>query len=327
MTPPRDVVGELRRFFHQEKIPHAAGVLVAVSGGRDSMVLGEGMARLGGMRWAVASVNHGLRAEAAAETAMVMAAAERWGVAGEVISLVPPAEKPQGLLAWARDARYAALEGVRQKAGFAFIATAHHAQDQAETVLVRLARGGIVRGMRARRGAVLRPLLGLFPEDLDRFAEKHALAWAEDASNHDRQHLRARIRDEALPALKAAMQRDPVEALSHWAEQMAEDDSFLSQCAETALADATATGSASPSKIALSLLQIAPRPVARRILLLWWNQLRWQQSVKTPPAQRQLDDLLDGHGVQLSGGRIENADQHLVFVPDARPKPDGDTVS
>jgi tRNA(Ile)-lysidine synthase len=294
-------VGELRRFFHAQHITADEGLLLAISGGRDSMVLGEATARLcerSPRRWHVATVDHGLRAEAKEETAFVRAAAKRWGVSCDVIRLTPPAQMDHGLLAWAREARYAALERVREKRGSAWIATAHHAQDQAETLLVRLTRGGALRGMPARRGAMLRPLLALMPEDLAHFARKHAVAWREDASNADPQHLRARLRAQVMPALQAAAQTDSVAALAHAAETLREDDDFLNEAAGELWREAAGRGELSTATVSLAFLKRAPRPLVRRAMRAW---LRAAGIVDVSSAT--LAELGAGHGARLPGGR------------------------
>ena len=297
----KDAVGELRRFFHTQRIAADDGVLVAISGGRDSMVLGEAMARLSERsprRWSVATVDHGLRPEARQETALVRAAAKRWCVECEVIRLKPVAEMPHGLLAWARDARYAALDKARLKRKHAWLATAHHAQDQAETLLLRLARGGALRGMPERRGALLRPFLALLPSDLAHFAEKHRVQWKEDPSNRDPQHLRARLRAEVVPAFQAAAQTDVVAALAHAAEALREDEDYLAAAAGDFWRGAAGRGELSATTVPLALLKTAPRPLVRRALLAW---LRASGIGDVSAAS--LAALCAGHGIRLPGGR------------------------
>lgn len=265
------------------------------------MVLGEAMARLSEeapRRWSVATVDHGLRADARKETAFVKAAAKRWGVECDVVRLQPTADMPHGLLAWARGARYAALDKVRLKRKHQWLATAHHAQDQAETLLVRLARGGALRGIPALRGTVVRPLLSLLPSDLAHFAEKHEVRWMEDPSNRDPQHLRARLRAQVMPVFQAAAQTDIVEALAQAALSLHADDDFLNEAAGDLWRDAAGRGELSAATVSLKLIKTAPVPLLRRGFVAW---LRAAGVVDVSRAS--LAALCAGHGVRLPGGR------------------------
>jgi tRNA(Ile)-lysidine synthase len=147
-------------------------------------------------------VDHGLRPEASAELDLAAEHAERLGVAFARTTLsVPPGGNLQ---ARARAARYGALEVAQQAAGAALLATAHHADDRAETVLLRLLRGAGPKGLAvlpARAGSRIRPLLRARKVDVLAHLERHRIAFAEDPSNRDRRYLRARVRDEVLPLL------------------------------------------------------------------------------------------------------------------------------
>jgi tRNA(Ile)-lysidine synthase len=152
--------------------------------------------RATGTRLAVATVDHGLRAEAAAEAAGVAAAAAALGL-------------PHDTLAWrgwsgrgnlqdaARQARRRLLADWARARGLARVALAHTADDQAETVLLRLARGSGVdglAGMAEEAGLFLRPLLGVGREELRAWARAQGLAWVEDPSNADPRYDRVRAR-------------------------------------------------------------------------------------------------------------------------------------
>jgi tRNA(Ile)-lysidine synthase len=211
MMQKRDLIGELRRFLHEARIERDAGVLVAVSGGRDSMALARAFMLLNGRSetpWRVhgAVVDHGLRKESAREASFAQGTLLHWGVGCETIRLSPPPRFAEGALAWAREQRYAALETIRNALGFRYVATAHHLDDQAETFLLRLVRGAApatLVGMRPVQGALLRPLLAVRRADIDRFVKKHGVPFVDDPSNEDAAHPRARVRHELLPLLEA----------------------------------------------------------------------------------------------------------------------------
>jgi tRNA(Ile)-lysidine synthase len=182
-----------------------ARLLCAVSGGPDSMALLDVLARLRpklGFELVAHGVDHGLRAEAAAELARAEAHAIALGVpfARTVLAVAPGGN----LQARARNARYAALEAAARDAGGALIATAHHADDRAETVLLRLLRGSGPRGLAvlpARAGERVRPLIRARRSDVLLHVRRHRVPFSEDPSNRDRRHQRVRVRAELLPLL------------------------------------------------------------------------------------------------------------------------------
>ncbi len=185
----------------------AAGetVLVAVSGGPDSMALLHVLARLRrelGCRLVAHGVDHGLRPEAGAELGRAAAFAEGLGVP---FGRSRVAVEPGGdLQARARRARLEALRRAAGEAGAATIATGHHADDRAETVLLRLLRGSGPRGLAClppRAGELIRPLLLARRADVEAHVRRHGVPFSVDPSNEDRRFLRSRVRYELLPLL------------------------------------------------------------------------------------------------------------------------------
>lgn len=204
---------------------------VAVSGGPDSLallLLAHGA--LPG-RVAAATVDHGLRPEAAAEAEFVAAICAGLDVPHRTLA-VRVANAGEGLQAAARAARYAALEDWRTGEGIAWIATAHHADDQAETLLMRANRGagvGGLAGIRPRNGAIVRPLLGWRRAELAEIVHAAGLTPIDDPSNRDARFDRARIRTllAAVPeisvsglATAAARLADAADALEWTAERL-----------------------------------------------------------------------------------------------------------
>jgi tRNA(Ile)-lysidine synthase len=218
-----------------------SGLLLAVSGGWDSTFLMLASAHLAPelrLRLEVASLDHGLRPESAAEVETVRLQAEALGLAFHTAELaVGPGS---GVEARARELRYAALERIRLRAGLDWVVTAHTASDQAETLLMRLARGTSLRGagaIRARAGRVLRPLL-----EVTRAEGKEALAALgggvpfDDPMNRDPSFFRVRVRTGALPALEAAAGFGVARQLARFAQLAGEDEAFLSGLASEAYA-------------------------------------------------------------------------------------------
>jgi tRNA(Ile)-lysidine synthase len=199
-------------------------ILVAVSGGPDSMALLHVLARLApkhGFSVTAHGVNHGLRPEASAELELAQKLARSLDVPFARTDLQLAAGG--NLQARARAARYAALEVARASAGAHYIATAHHADDRAETVLLRLLRGAGPRGLAAlpaRAGNRIRPLLRARRSDVLTHLDRHALTFATDASNHDRRFQRVRVREEVLPLL-TELSPGIVNHLNHLADKLA----------------------------------------------------------------------------------------------------------
>jgi tRNA(Ile)-lysidine synthase len=168
---------------------------IAVSGGPDSMALLHLAHGAFPDRIAAATVDHGLRAASAEEAAIVA----RWCAERAIPhAILHPEQGPDGnIQAWARTARYALLEGWRVARHIDMIATAHHADDQLETLVMRLNRGAGLSGMagvRARTGRIVRPLLGMRKAELLAYAREQGLPHAEDPSNIDPRFDRAALR-------------------------------------------------------------------------------------------------------------------------------------
>lgn len=180
-------------------------VLAAASGGGDSQAMLSVLARLApslGFSLRAHGVDHGLRAEASRELDFAQALAERLQVPFERTRL--SLERGGNLQARAREARYAALRAAAAPHD-ALIATAHHATDRAETVLLRLLRGAGPRGLAVlapRAHDVIRPLVRASKRDVLLHLQRHSLEFAEDPSNADAAFLRVRVRHEALPLLE-----------------------------------------------------------------------------------------------------------------------------
>lgn len=182
-----------------------ARVLAAVSGGPDSMAMLHALARLRDdldFSLVAHGVDHGLRASAAAELDVAEAFARSLDVAFDRTRV---AVAPGGnLQARARDARYAALAAAASSSGCDRVATAHHMNDRAETLLMRLLRGAGPRGLAVlppRAGDRIRPLLRADRAAIDAHLARHAVPFAVDPSNRDPRFLRARVRHELLPLM------------------------------------------------------------------------------------------------------------------------------
>ncbi len=183
----------------------AGTALAAVSGGPDSVALLDLLVRTQdshGLRLVVAHADHGIHPESGRVAEQVRALAASHGLPFETTQLKLGASAGETL---ARARRYAWLEEVRIRVGAAFIFTAHHADDQVETVLMRALSGSGpagLSGMAAMRGRLVRPLLPFSRADLAEYARERGLtAWV-DPANADPRHLRSWIRTQLLPEIR-----------------------------------------------------------------------------------------------------------------------------
>jgi tRNA(Ile)-lysidine synthase len=233
----------LERLF--APVAQEPAVALAVSGGADSLALmllarrwTDGLAQP--PRLQVYSLDHGLRSEAADEVAMVLRVAADLGMSATGLRWT--GDKPHtGVQEAARVARYRLIGQAMASDGIGVLLTGHHQQDQAETVLMRMAHGSGIEGLKGMSPLadvegvrVFRPLLGVDPLMLRQIVEDAGLTPALDPSNQDTHYERVRWR-QAMPAL-SELGLDAA-AFSVFAERMAEADAAIAQIADGCFAE------------------------------------------------------------------------------------------
>ena len=211
-------------------------VLAACSGGPDSLALAAALAFVApraGLAAGAVTVDHGLQPGSADRAAAVAATLGGLGL-GPVRAVAVTVDGVGGPEAAARTARYAALKTTAADLGATAVLLGHTLDDQAETVLLGLARGSGARslaGMPPRRGIFLRPLLGVRRRvTIGACAAQGLAPWA-DPHNADRRFARVRVRLDALPALEAALGPGVAEALARTADQLRDDAEVLEKIA------------------------------------------------------------------------------------------------
>lgn len=213
--------------------------LVALSGGADSVALLRVLValspRIGAKVFAI-HAHHGLRGTSAdADAAFCRALCKELGVPFKLARL--KLQKGPALAERARAARYRALEKERVRRQADWVALAHHAGDQAETVLARLGRGapvGGLAGIPAVREPFVRPLIDEPRAAIENYLKNLGQEWREDPSNASDSAERNRIRAQAIPALEAALERPVGEALARVGAESAELAGFVSDEAHKA---------------------------------------------------------------------------------------------
>jgi len=248
-------------------------VLAATSGGADSLALASATAFIAprlGWRAGLLTVDHQLQ-EGSQERAVAVA---QWAASAglkpaEVLTV--RVDGPGGPEAAAREARYAALATAAKKLGARVVLLGHTQDDQAETVLLALARGSGPRGLSGMPATRVidgvefaRPLLGVSRQTCrDACAAQGLLPW-EDPHNADPAYARARVRHEVMPCLSKALGSDVVPNLARTASMIATDSAYLDSLASVAFGRCVVDGGLSVAELAQ-----LPDPLRGRVLHAW----------------------------------------------------------
>jgi tRNA(Ile)-lysidine synthase len=280
-------------------------VVVAVSGGADSVALLRALQALktaGAGRLIAAHCNHRLRGDASeGDAAFVKELCQRLRVPCEVGMVdVPASERGDGLEAAARGARYAFLSQIAQQHGARYLATAHTADDQAETILHRIVRGTGLAGLagipRVRPlnplTTLIRPLLWARRHEVLEYLSGLDQDFRQDATNLESRFTRNRIRLELLPQLAEQFNPAIVEALLRLGQLAGEAQEVLSSAADELFERAVSRMGSAGWRIDARPLHGQPRYLIREMLIGLWRQAGWpEQSMGLTEWQR-LAELL-----------------------------------
>jgi tRNA(Ile)-lysidine synthase len=250
-----------------DMLPEGSRVLCACSGGADSTALLHLLCHTPGLTVAAAHYNHALRgADADRDERFVRQLCQRLGVElfcgrGDVAAYA--SQHHLGVEEAARKLRYAFLEETADRYGFDRIATAHHAEDNAETILWNLVRGSGTRGLSGIppvRGKIIRPLLNVTRPQIEAYLRENGLSCVFDSSNRADDNPRNRIRHHVLPLLMAE-NPSAMEHIAAAAESLRSDDAYLSALAQTFITDHLQDGA-----LPIPELLALPEPVGARVL-------------------------------------------------------------
>lgn len=247
--------------------------LVATSGGADSLALAAAAAFVApreGRRAGLLTVDHRLQAGSAEHAAAVALWGSSAGLApAEVLTV--DVNGRGGPEAAAREARYGALAAAARRLGAQAVLLGHTQDDQAETVLLALARGAGPRGLSGMPAARIidgvefrRPLLGISRQTCRAACAADGLDPWEDPHNADPSYARARVRHDAMPALLKALGPDVVPNLARTASLIAADSGYLDSLASVALGQSLVDGG-----LSVAALESLPDPIRTRVLHAW----------------------------------------------------------
>jgi len=250
-------------------------LLLACSGGRDSVFLTEILHAAGFSALTLLHLDHGLRPESAADAEWV----QRFGVKHKmpvVVERIDVADLAKqnglGLEESGRNARYDFFTRTARRLGCSRVLLAHHADDQVETFLFRLLRGTGANGLRGmavrserRYGdftlEVLRPILHIWRAEIDRFVSHYEMDFSEDSSNAHPRWSRNRIRHELMPHLEQVMQRPVRSQIAHAVELLRAEAAFV-EAAELALGPM-------PMQLDVAAMRALPLALQRRRIHRW----------------------------------------------------------
>lgn len=305
-------------------LPPTSGVLLALSGGADSRALLHLLAadaKKHGYPLHICHVHHGIRAgEADRDEQRCRDLAAVYDCPVHVLHADVPAlakQSGESTEMVGRRVRYDYFSTLMREYSLPLLATAHHADDHAETLLMRLLVGTSTTGLGGispvqpfADGYLVRPMLHTTRAEILAYCEKHALAYVTDSTNADTAYLRNHIRAALMPAIEQ-MVPHPQTQLLRTGQLLREDDELLQTLAAQAFADAiTPTGA-----LRLDALRQAPLPLQRRMLLLWIRQSKEDVRIDFCHVQALLALIETGHGMaDLPGNLRAKVDGHRLCL-------------
>ncbi|HZD17973.1 MAG TPA: tRNA lysidine(34) synthetase TilS [Actinomycetota bacterium] len=316
------VTGTVRR--HELLLPGET-VVVAVSGGPDSVCLLHALVdlrRLLRVRLEVFHMDHGLRAGSDADAAYVRRTAERLRLPFRLSRAQGGPTPGASVEDWARQVRYRALALAMRDAGASKGATAHTLDDQAETVILGLLRGGgldALAGIPPVHGDVVRPLLEVTRDEVEAFYRAKHLRPRTDPTNRDTRLLRNAVRLKAMPALRRAAGREIRTTIARTAAVLRRDADLLRRLATEAaveLVEETPDG----ARVLATALASLPTAIGARVL----REAAYRSGVV--PTAGDLDALLDlargrpGRRRDLTAGSTASRDREYVSFSRASPE-------
>ncbi|MFO1482239.1 MAG: tRNA lysidine(34) synthetase TilS [Verrucomicrobiaceae bacterium] len=285
--------------------------LLAISGGRDSVALLHLLLEAGFTKLILCHLNHGLRGkESDGDAAFVERLAKKHGLKCEMETqpVATMAKKQRlSLEAAAREARHAFLLRMAEKHDAWIVFLAHHAEDQAETILANLCRGSGLGGLAGMRLVqrldsglhLVRPLLHVRRSEIDAYLKSKRLRFCEDSSNTSPKHRRNRLRHEALPLLNDIYARDVASLITRFGSLAERDDDCLQS---EAMAYLSAEGRLNDDRslpITKELLSLHPA-VLSRVFALWLREVCELHGIDSDIIEGAMDMLAAGGPAKMN---------------------------
>lgn len=309
-------------------------VIAGVSGGPDSMALLYILKELRGeMAFSVAAahVNHGLRPEAAREQEFVEEQCRGWQIEcfTKTVDVRQRARQTKTSLEDAgRQVRYAFFRQLLQDLEADVIATAHHQDDQAETVLMHLLRGAGMQGLRGimpRNGKLVRPLLQRNKKELLAYLQEQEIDYCVDQSNQDEKYLRNRIRHQLIPLLQQAYNPQITESLSRLAEIIGAENELLQMTVQGYWRQLVCAQDESGVEMDAEGFKALPLAAQRRLAIMALSLVGGQEGWETRDVEKVLG-LLHKPGsakiLQLKKGIILNKSYDRIIFTNHWPETD-----
>lgn len=321
LTP---AIADVRRAVRQALPPGPDRVLVGLSGGPDSLALAAALAFEGpraDVRVGAIIVDHGLQHGSDEVAARAAKQARELGL-DPVLTRRVRVDGPGGPEGAARRARYEAFDAALDETGASFVVLAHTLDDQAETVLLGLARGSgpaSLRGMSPKSGRTLRPLLRIRrATTVQACADAGLEPWV-DPHNDDGAYARVRVRRTVLPVMEQELGPGIAEALARTAEQLREDSEALDRFAEE-LAEELAEHADAGLSLPVAALAANP-PALRQRLIRLAVAAEFHVALTRAQTLEVAHLVTDWHGqgpLHLPGVRVERSAGLLLFTSDTR---------
>lgn len=289
----------------------AQPALLAISGGRDSVALLHLLLEAGFTDLILCHLNHGLRGEESdGDAAFVQRLAKKHGLKCEIETQpVAALAKKQRLSVEtaAREARHGFLLRMAEKHDTWVVFVAHHAEDQAETILANLCRGTALAGLAGMSAVqrldsglhLVRPLLHVRRSEIDAWLKSKRLKFREDSSNTSLKHRRNRLRHEVLPLLNEVFDRDVSVLISRLGMQADRDDDCLQDLAVGHLSSPGGLHEDRSLAVTTELLALHPA-VLSRVLAIWLREVCGLRGIENDDIEAAMEMLAPGGQAKIN---------------------------